>query len=126
MEICLSWILERFCPGKNLEVNFISAKKMKALNKKWHGSDCVTDVLAFPYEGDLLGEIFICPEKALSEVAHRSVTLTSELVLYAVHGALHLVGFDDRNPQNAEKMHRMEMEVLARAGLCSDRMEMGA
>ena len=120
--ICLHFVL-----GKNykkqLDVIFVDKKTMRQLNRDFHNADVVTDVLAFPYEENFLGEVFVCPEVARKQALKRSLSFTSELVLYAVHGTLHLLGYDDHSKVEAKKMRKKEVQALAQAGLLTDRME---
>jgi probable rRNA maturation factor len=84
---------------------------MRAINKKYLDHDDVTDVLTFDL-GETGGEIIICPRVAAAQArAHRTST-ENEIILYVVHGILHLAGFDDRKPKDTLQMRRMEKELL--------------
>jgi len=120
--ICLQFVLGKKL-NKQLDVVFLDGKTMKRLNRDYHNVDQITDVLAFPYEGDYLGEVFVCSDVAKKQSAKRRLSFTSELVLYAVHGTLHLLGYDDRDKIKAKKMREKEVQVLAKAGLQTDRLE---
>lgn len=63
------------------------------------------------------GEIVISVDTAAREADRRKHSLDAELALYAVHGTLHLLGHDDQDEEQAERMHTVEDEVLASAGL---------
>jgi probable rRNA maturation factor len=100
---------------------------MARLNLGFLGHDGSTDVLAFGLNGDgsesgpaVVGEIYICPAVA-SEAARRfGTSLGAECVLYAVHGMLHLVGFDDGEPVARQAMRRAERRVLGRLRASAD------
>ena len=73
---------------------------MRKLNKRYFRSDAPTDVIAFNLsdvfdEGDLTGEVIISVEQALYNADIFSNTVNNELLLYVVHGLLHLLGFKD-------------------------------
>ena len=108
---------------KQLDVVFVSSSTMRGLNRRYHDSDKVTDVLAFPYGEGYLGEIFVCADVARRQAAQRGLSFTSELVLHAVHGTLHLLGYDDHDLKTAQRMRRKEVAVLGSVGLKTDRLE---
>ena len=71
-----------------------------------------TDVLSFPH-----GEIVVSAETARREAEERGHRPIDELVLYVVHGALHLDGYDDKSPRARAEMRAVERRVLAGLGL---------
>jgi probable rRNA maturation factor len=96
---------------EGLSIVFVGTRRMRAVNKKYLKHDHVTDVLTFDL-GENTGEIIICPRVAAAQArAHRTST-EKELVLYVVHGILHLAGFDDHRPQDILQMRRMEKKLL--------------
>jgi probable rRNA maturation factor len=90
-----------------------------ALNRQFLEHDYPTDVLSFVLEdrGQLEGEIVVSAEMAASEAARFGWTPADELLLYVIHGALHLVGYDDLEPEAAERMRAAEARHLAAFGL---------
>jgi probable rRNA maturation factor len=110
-EIALAIARELFPKSSHeLGLYFVSRKKMAQLNKKFLGHEGPTDVITFDYgEGDMLhGEIFICPDVAVSQAKEFGTTPQMELVRYLVHGLLHLRGYDDRTPAKRAKMKKAE------------------
>jgi probable rRNA maturation factor len=79
---------------------FVGKKTIKQLNKKFLGKDAATDVLSFPLgeksaDGKFyLGDIIISVPQAFEQSLSRKRSLERELELLAVHGFLHLLGFD--------------------------------
>ena len=71
-----------------------------------------TDVLSFPH-----GEIVVSADTAAREGHARGLAPIDELVLYVVHGALHLAGHDDRNDKDRKKMRAAERRILKQLGL---------
>lgn len=63
------------------------------------------------------GDIIICIDQARRQAEKRTHEVRLEVLLYAVHGLLHLLGEDDHNDQDYQKMHRREDKLLTDAGL---------
>ncbi len=70
-----------------------------------------------PSHGDMDGEIVISVETALRESGQRGHSLEAEVALYAVHGTLHLLGYDDQTEEESERMHAMENVILSTLGI---------
>jgi rRNA maturation RNase YbeY len=104
-------------PAGAVEVAVVDDAEIRRLNAAWRGVRRRTDVLAFPLEapgapGRLVGQIVISADAAARAARRLGVPLAVELDLLATHGALHLVGWDDRDPVEADLMHRREREIL--------------
>jgi probable rRNA maturation factor len=65
---------------------------MAALHVKWLREPGPTDVLSFDY-----GEVIVCPWVAEKEAPRHNLTTEEELLLYGIHGFLHLAGWDDKS-----------------------------
>ncbi len=94
-------------------------KAIRRLNRLYLREDEPTDVLSFPLEksGDMLeGEIIVSSETALTQAQLCGNDPQGELLLYVIHGALHLVGFDDHRPQDRAKMRQQERRYLKQFG----------
>ena len=85
----------------------ISDRRMALLHRRFLGQFGPTDVLTFQH-----GEIFISVETARSHSRAFGNSFVRELKLYIVHGLLHLQGFDDRTPGEAEKMKAAQKKIL--------------
>lgn len=86
------------------------------LNRRYLAHDFPTDVLSFPLEsetGSVAGEIVVSADTALRTAAQYGWLPHAELLLYAVHGALHLAGFDDHDPMEMARMRAAEVRILA-------------
>jgi probable rRNA maturation factor len=77
-----------------VSVTFLSAARMRALNRKTFGRRTLTDVIAFglPHAGIVGGDVYVCPAAAARGPA--PVTPLQELVRLVVHGTLHVLGYD--------------------------------
>ncbi|MFQ5520270.1 MAG: rRNA maturation RNase YbeY [Candidatus Methylomirabilia bacterium] len=106
-------------PEALVHLTFVNDARITQLNKRHRGVRARTDVLAFPLEGPgpsrLLGEVIISVEGARRQARRLGVPLALELSLLVVHGLLHLVGYDDRDPLEARVMHERERVLLASA-----------
>ena len=83
------------------------------------------DVLSFPaLEGELLlappgylGDIAICYARAVEQAKEYGHSLERELAFLAVHGALHLMGYDHMTPDEENEMVRRQEEILNKMGV---------
>jgi probable rRNA maturation factor len=93
---------------------------MRPLNAQFLGHDYATDVLSFVLEQTadrLEGEIVVSAETAQSSAVRFGWRPQDELLLYVIHGALHLVGYDDLKPDLQAEMRRQERRHLEHFGL---------
>ena len=109
-------------PLKDLSLAIVPAKQMGFLHKKFLGQSSPTDVLTFELDHDsrgrtIAGEIIICSTIAKSRSRQLAHPLAHELLLYAIHGLLHLCAFDDRTASTFAAMHAKEDEILTRIGI---------
>jgi probable rRNA maturation factor len=94
-------------------------EEITELNRKYLGRDCTTDVIAFTYDfkdGRLDGEIIVNAEEALRRAKKTPHSAQDELMLYTVHGLLHLLGWDDATPEDRLRMHRQALHILHATG----------
>lgn len=100
----------------------VGDERITALNAQFLRHNYSTDVIAFP-DGDdrrgkkQLGDIVVNAELAAREAAARGWRTEHELALYALHGLLHLLGYDDHAPDDYQAMVNAEREEFAAAGL---------
>ena len=105
-----------------LSVAVVSDPQIRELNKQYLEHDYETDVLSFNLEPDsskgcLSGEIIVSADTAARCAAEQSVTARDELLLYIVHGLLHLMGFDDKNPARRAEMREAERNYSQQFGI---------
>lgn len=84
-----------------MEVTFLGPLAMRRLNRRATGRRGLTDVLAFALpqpDGTVLGDVYVCPQAARRWVrqagAANGGSVEEELVRLAVHGTLHVLGYD--------------------------------
>ena len=98
-------------------LHLVNATKMAQLNEKFLGHAGSTDVITFDHsagtnEPVLRGEIFISIPDALAQARQFRTSWPSELVRYAIHGLLHLRGYDDLQPARRREMKLEENRLL--------------
>ena len=120
------------------EICFCSPEEIKQLNAEQRGKDLVTDVLSFPGAGVLAGEIvkiknypfdidpenggvfmgsiMICVERAKEQAEEYGHSLNREIYYLAVHGLLHLFGYDHEQDDDKRIMRETEEIILSQIG----------
>jgi probable rRNA maturation factor len=125
----LTWV---GAPGDEVSVLICADDRIQELNREWRGVDAPTDVLSFALEefavdepqrevaeGEpcLLGDIVISWPRAQAQAAAYGHSVERETAFLAVHGALHLLGYDHAEEGEAREMERAAEEILAGLGL---------
>jgi probable rRNA maturation factor len=103
--------------GVELGLVLVDDAALCALHERWMGDPSPTDVLSFELGEELggpAGEVYVSVECARRVARERALDPASELLLYVVHGVLHLCGYDDREPADRRRMRAAERKVLAR------------
>ena len=79
-----------------VSVTFVSAAKMRTMNRRAFGHDRSTDVIAYPlpHGTTLVGDVYICPAVARRSARRHGLTAREELVRLVIHGTLHVAGRD--------------------------------
>ena len=102
-------------------IAFVDNAHIHRLNKQFLNHDEPTDVLTFPSSPPgakkLEGDIAIGMEIAREYAADRGHEVKLELLLYVVHGCLHLCGYTDTDDESAAEMRVKERQYLAQLGL---------
>jgi len=99
--------------------------RIRELNKEWRGQDKPTNVLSFPAAPPpgvasaplMLGDIAIAFETTRSEAETEGKPFQNHLSHLAIHGFLHLLGYDHLDDDEAEEMEALEREILASLGI---------
>ena len=121
----------------NVSINFVEAEEIRQLNKKFRDIDRATDVLSFPnlekspnqklqefeeernFDDNLLflGDIVICKEVAVAQAKEFGHSQKREVCFLALHGLLHLFGYDHMTEEDKKEMRDKEKAVLALLGI---------
>jgi probable rRNA maturation factor len=102
----------------HVEVAFVDDKTIRRVHRRYLKLDTATDVLTFPLNDSgesLAGLIVVSVQTAIREAPLHGQTIEREILLYAIHGILHLCGYDDHTPQMAWRMGRRQRELLRQA-----------
>ncbi len=109
-------------PLREMSLVLVNDRAMSDLHQRYMNRTGPTDVLTFPIDVDprgktLAGEVYVCVPEARRRAKEHGTRVDDEVLLYALHGMLHLCGFDDRTPAEFARMHRTEDRILRRIGV---------
>ncbi|MGW8256661.1 MAG: rRNA maturation RNase YbeY [Thermoguttaceae bacterium] len=107
-------------PRAKISVALVDDYTIAALHQQYLNDPNPTDVLSFSLErtNDYLeGEVVVSAETAQTSALRYHWTPEDELLLYVVHGVLHLVGYDDTSPKKQKIMRSKERQYLAESGV---------
>jgi probable rRNA maturation factor len=112
----LAW--EHAPARSHIDITLLSAAAMRRANRRATGRRGLTDVIAYPLpqpDGTLLGDVYICPA-AGARAAPNSSGLNEELVRLAVHGTLHVLGYDhpEGSGRTRSRMWRLQERYVQR------------
>lgn len=103
----------------------VDDEEMHQLNRDYLDHDYTTDVLSFALDeppAGIVAEVIVCTGVAQREAERLGVEPHDELLLYVVHGTLHLVGYRDKTPDDIAAMRAAEQHWLATLGIADDRL----
>jgi probable rRNA maturation factor len=113
-------------PEAGLSLVIVGDEEMARLHQQFRNDPDTTDVLTFPYEDDesleemagYLGDIIVCYEQAARQAAEEGHSTQDELDLLAVHGTLHLLGYEDEaGAEEKARMWERQAQTLDQLGL---------
>lgn len=113
---------------KNVMFNVIivNNQEIHKLNKNYRNIDRPTDVITFALEDfddgiklsiRMLGDVYISYDKVISQANEYNHSKTRELCFLAVHGLLHLLGYDHMNKEEEKIMFSLQKELLDSYGI---------
>ena len=104
-------LLPRPLPEELSEIEFVLVDRatMVKVHADFLDDPTETDVITFPY-----GEIVVCPAVARDQAPGYKRTVENEVLLYCLHGLLHLTGYDDLKPALAREMAEAQEKLLKR------------
>ncbi len=120
--------------GSELSVTFVSNERIREINLEYRNKDYATDVISFALEemgedevaivGDhlprVLGDIIISIEKTKEQALEYGHSFDRELGFLALHGFLHLLGYDHMNEADEKEMFSRQTDILEAYGLKRD------
>lgn len=118
----LSWPVD-----SELSCVFTNDLEMAKINGQWRDKPQATNILSFPGcevaigqpAGQMIGDLVLAYETVEKEAAEQGKTFEDHLTHLLVHGFLHLFGYDHLEQRDAEKMERVETEILATLGIAN-------
>ncbi|WP_163151565.1 rRNA maturation RNase YbeY [Anoxybacillus sp. MB8] len=122
---------ERVPDGAEVSVTFVDNEKIREINRDYRGKDQPTDVISFALEemGEeeieivgvdvppVLGDIIISVPKAREQAEQYGHSFMRELGFLAVHGFLHLLGYDHETEEEEKEMFTKQELILQQFGL---------
>ncbi|MGA4719363.1 rRNA maturation RNase YbeY [Fictibacillus nanhaiensis] len=114
-----------------VSITIVSKERIQEINKEYRQKDSITDVISFAMEemgedeteiigGEetrFLGDIIICLDVAKEQAEEYGHSLEREMGFLAVHGFLHLLGYDHMNDEDEKRMFGRQEEILEQYGL---------
>ncbi len=123
-EKMINSIFKNINSNKQFNIIFVTKEEIQRLNREFRKIDKVTDVISFALiddkdiiKTDELGDIFICLDKAFEQAKEYQHSENREVCFLAVHGYLHLCGFDHMTKEDEEIMFSKQEEILQKAGI---------
>ena len=103
-----------------ISISFVGPETMKQINRQFVNHTGLTDVISFDYRDDdlsqnseIAAELIIHPGMAVLEASRRKhSSFAYEMVLYLVHGILHIAGENDLSPNERTRMRRKERKII--------------
>ena len=120
---CQQFMQEFDVGDSELVVRLVSPVEIQVLNKEYRSKNQVTNVLSFssdiPLEiGEIiLGDVVICVDVVREEAVLGGKSFSDHLNHIAIHGILHLLGYDHDDLESANKMEGIEIEFLKKIGV---------
>ena len=119
-------VLEFACKHLNIEnpllnIVIVDNDRIREINKEYRNKDAVTDLISFAFEEvkdvnyedvRFLGEIYISYERCVEQASDYGHSVRREFCYLAVHGLLHLLGYDHMNEEDKKVMRALEEEIL--------------
>ena len=123
----ISYLVEKLeLQNALFNVIIVDDKYIHKINKEYRGIDRPTDVISFALEDDkqidlpdlrVLGDIYISYDKVISQAKEYNHSNKRELCFLAVHGLLHLLGYDHMTKDDEIKMFSLQKELLNSYGI---------
>lgn len=106
-------------PNAEVTIRLVEEEESQTLNSEYRGKDKPTNVLSFEFDAppmlelNLLGDLVICKNIIEREAIEQEKTLNDHWAHMVVHGALHLLGMDHIEENEAIEMESLEKKILA-------------
>ena len=121
-EKIIKGVLKKIKNKKEFNINFVDDEEIQRINRQYRNIDRVTDVISFALcddpdnqMEDELGDIFIDLDQAFRQAEDYGHSITREVAFLAVHGYLHLCGYDHMTEEDEKVMFAKQDEILKAA-----------
>ncbi|MHA7881086.1 MAG: rRNA maturation RNase YbeY [Saccharospirillum sp.] len=124
------WVATALPPSRTateMSIRLVDETEGRDLNRDYRGKDYATNVLSFPFDLPpgvddpdamaLLGDLVLCAPVVAREASEQGKALMHHWAHLVIHGTLHLLGHDHIEPEAAEAMEALEIDILSRLGL---------
>jgi probable rRNA maturation factor len=115
-------LIDHEVKSSEISLAVVDDPTIRTLNKRYLQHDYETDVISFVLDWDepaahLAGQLIVSTDTAAREGQQLGSSMQEELLLYVIHGSLHLVGYDDKTEPDALAMREAERDYLNRRGI---------
>jgi probable rRNA maturation factor len=112
------WVKSALNLDAEITLRLVDETEGRTLNHDYRGKDYATNVLTFALaeEPHLMGDIVLCAPVVLREAREQNKTPAAHFAHLAVHGILHLRGYDHETEAQAELMETLETEIVTKLG----------
>lgn len=130
---------QKYPENRECSISFVSSERIREINRDFRGIDKVTDVISFALDDDdddfdtiasvmqndeqfvtSIGDIIISVDRAREQAEDYGHSLERELGFLALHGFLHLNGYDHQTEEEEAEMFGLQQEILSAYGLTRD------
>lgn len=98
--------------GDTVSVVLVTDERIQALHRDFMGIDEPTDVLTFPAQGGEAGDVILSYDRAVAQAGGYGVSAAEEVARLAVHGLLHLAGYDDAEADQRQRMWEVQEGLI--------------
>ena len=112
----------QFVESGEMVIRIVDEFEMTELNAEYRGKEKPTNVLSFPAEAEpgfginIIGDIVICAPVVEKEALEQNKNILGHWAHLVVHGALHLIGYDHIEEDDALEMEQLETEIMVNLG----------
>ena len=118
IKVLLKKVFKIIEQDKTMQIVLVDKEEIRRLNSFYRQMDKITDVLSFESdEVESLGDIFICLDKAIEQAIEYNHSFDREVAFLAVHGYLHLIGYDHLDEESETTMASKQESILEIVGL---------
>lgn len=112
------WLKKALASDSMVTVRFVDEEEGRELNNSYRKKDYATNILTFDYvrEPVVEADLVVCVPVLRKEALDQNKSLEEHLAHLLVHGALHALGYDHMNDEEAEVMERKETEIVMDLG----------